>query len=36
MLSPELDRPSDVDIAVEIATKEADPEIARKKNERRA
>jgi len=36
MLKPEVDRPSDVDIAVEIVPKEANPERARKKNERRA
>jgi predicted nucleotidyltransferase len=36
MLKPEVDRPSDVDIAVEIAQKEADPEKAREKNERLA
>jgi predicted nucleotidyltransferase len=36
MLKPEVDRPSDVDIAVEIAPREADPERAREKNERRA
>ena len=36
MLTPEVERPSDVDIAVEIAPKETDPEIAHKKNERRA
>jgi hypothetical protein len=36
MLKPEVDRPSDVDIAVEIAPKEADPERARSKNESRA
>ena len=36
MVKPEVDRPSDVDIAVEIVPKEADPERARAKNERRA
>ena len=36
MLKPEVDHPSDVDIAVEIAPKETDPERARKKNEPRA
>ena len=36
MLQPEVDRPSDVDIAVEIVPKEADPGRARAKNERRA
>jgi predicted nucleotidyltransferase len=35
MLQPEVDRPSDVDLAVEIAPKEADAEMARAKNERR-
>jgi predicted nucleotidyltransferase len=34
MLQPEVERPSDVDVAVEIATKEADAEKARAKNER--
>ena len=36
MVKPEVDRPSDVDIAVEIVPKEADRELAREKNERRA
>jgi predicted nucleotidyltransferase len=36
MVKPEVDRPSDVDIAVEIVPKEADPERARAQNERRA
>jgi hypothetical protein len=36
MLKPEVDRPSDVDIAVEIVPKEADPERARVKSYRRA
>jgi predicted nucleotidyltransferase len=34
MLQPKVDRPSDVDLAVEIAPKEADAEVARAKNER--
>src|SRR5215831_11280374 len=34
MLQPEVERPSDVDVAVEIAPKEADAEKARAKNER--
>jgi predicted nucleotidyltransferase len=33
MLQPEVDRPSDVDLAVDIAPKEADAEKARAKNE---
>ena len=36
MLKPEVDRLSDVDVAVEIVPKEADPDRARAKNERRA
>ena len=36
MVKPDVDRPSDVDIAVEIVPKEADRELAREKNERRA
>ena len=36
MLQPEVDRPSDVDLAVEIAPKEVDPEKARVINERHA
>jgi len=34
MLQPEVDRPSDVDVAVEIAPKEPDAQKARAKNER--
>ena len=34
MLQPEVDRPSDVDVAVEIAPKDLDAERARAKNER--
>ncbi len=36
MVKADVDRPSDVDIAVELVPKEADPERARAKNERRA
>ena len=36
MLQPEVDRPSDVDLAVEIAPKEVDPEKARVINDRHA